>query len=72
MTMRVGHCTQRKPRLCGHPCLVVTFVSKLLAHQIYLLFTMVEVKPHDAMVPKRGVIVKSHGTRLTVLQLDHP
>lgn len=43
MMMYVGHCTQRKPQLCGDPCLVVTFVSKLLAHQIYLWFKVVEV-----------------------------
>lgn len=43
MMMSVGHCTQRKPRLCGDPCLVVPFVPKLLAHQIYLLFKMVDV-----------------------------
>lgn len=43
MMMSVGHCTQRKPRLCGDPRLVVPFVPKLLTHQIYLLFKMVDV-----------------------------
>lgn len=26
--MSVGHCTQRKPQLCGDPCLVVSVCSK--------------------------------------------
>lgn len=66
----VGHCTQRKPGVCGNPRLVVPFVPKLLAHQIFLFFKMVEItqKPHDAMVPKRRVIVKkNHGMRLPFL-----
>ncbi len=41
--MSVGHCTQRKPQVCGNPCLVVPFVPKLLTHQIYLWFKMVDV-----------------------------
>lgn len=41
--MSVGHCTQRKPRFCGDPCLVVPFVPKLLAHHIYLLLILVDV-----------------------------
>lgn len=43
MMMSIGHCTQRKPQLCGNPCLVVPFVPQLLAHQIYLFFRMVDV-----------------------------
>ena len=38
MMMSVGHCTQRKPQLCGDLCFVVPFVPKLLSHQIHLLF----------------------------------
>lgn len=41
--MSIGHCTQRKPRICGNPCLVVLFVPKLLAQQIYLSFKMVDL-----------------------------
>lgn len=41
--MSIGQCTQRKPRICGNPCLVVPFVPKLLAQQIYLSFKMVDL-----------------------------
>lgn len=41
--MSVGHCTQRKPHHWGPPCLVVSLVPKLLAHQIHLLFRTVDV-----------------------------
>lgn len=43
--MSVGHCTQRKPHLWGRPCLVVSLVPKLPAHQIHLLFRTVDVNP---------------------------
>lgn len=69
--MYVGHCTQRKPQLCGDPCLVVTFVSKLLAHQIYLWFKVVEVNtkaPWCNGSKERSDCKKTHGTRLIILQ----
>lgn len=61
MMMSVGHCTQRKPQLCGDPCLVVSVSSKASQPQDLSLVQnggCQHQKPHDATVRERRAIVK--------------
>lgn len=59
MIMSVGRCTQRKARIGGHLCWVVCFQA--CGHRSCLKRWTVAPRPHAATVPKREVIVKSHG-----------